>query len=131
MIREANIGDLPYFATAAQEFIQYTPFELDIENYLDNVIEATYDPDVIIYTSGEGHAAVRLVRSLYCRSELIARVFTTWGKDGLRCFRACEQWAKDHGARYLMADSLMEPRIETFYQRHGMTKADQVYIKEL
>lgn len=131
MIREATLSDLPQFAKAASEFIVRTPFHLNIEDYLENVIGILGDTNSVVYTSGEGHAAVTLTPSFYDRSQVIGRVFTTWGKGGLECFRACEQWAKEHGAAFLIADSFIDPRITKFYERIGMTQTDHLYMKVL
>ncbi len=129
MIREAELSDLPYFMRAAQDFVQATPLSLDPESYLNNVIELIYNDDAVIFTTGFGHCAVILVPSLYDSEQIIARVISTWGRGGLQCFKSSVRWAKEHGASLLMADSYIEPRIEKFYERFGMIRADNVYMK--
>ena len=129
MIREATLSDLPYFMRAAHDFVQATPLSLDPESYLNNVIELIYNDDAMIYTTGSGHCAVILVPSLYDSEQIIAKIITTWGRGGLQCFRAAVKWAAEQGASLLMADSYIEPRIEKFYERFGMIRADNVYMK--
>ena len=129
MIREAEISDLPYFIKAAQEFIEETPFNLDPESYLDQVIDFIQRDDTAIFTTGSGHCAIVLVPSLYDDKQIIAKVVSTWGSGGLQCFKVAAQWAFDNGASVLMADSYIEPRMKKFYQRFGMVQADIVYMK--
>ena len=132
LVREAELTDLPYFARAAKTFIKDTIYTLDPEIYLDNMVGFIMNPEVGLFVTGEpsGHCGVVLVESMY-GDETVARVVTTWGKGGLICFKHAEQWAKDRGAKYLMADSLHEPRIRTFYERNGMTQTDILYMKGL
>ena len=129
MIREAELSDLPHFIRAAQEFIEETPFNLDPESYLEQVIGLIQSDDAGVFISGEGHCAIVLVPSLYDSSELIAKVISTWGKGSLKCFKVAVEWAADQGATVLMADSYIEPRMEKFYLRAGMIPADTVYMK--
>lgn len=131
-IRKAELSDLPYFARAAQEFIKDTIYTLDPEIYLDNMVGFIQNPDIGLFVIGEpsGHCGVGLIQSVY-GDETIARVLTTWGDGGLKCFKHAEQWAKERGAKYLMADSLHEPRIRSFYERNGMSQADILYTKGL
>ncbi len=129
MIREAEISDLPYFIKAAQEFIEETPFNLDPESYLNQVIDLIQSDNAAIFTTGKGHCAVVLVPSLYDENQIIAKIVSTWGKGGLKCFKVASEWASANGATVLMADSYIEPRMEKFYLRTGMTPADIVYMK--
>ena len=131
-IREATIDDLPYFAQAGKEFIKTTAYTLDSDVYFENMLDYIDNPDVGLFVIGapSGHCGIALIQSMYGK-ELIGRVVTTWGKGGLKCFKAAEQWAKDHGAKYLIADSLVDPRICKFYERNGMKQIDVLFSKGL
>ena len=131
-MREATIADLPHFARAAEAFIPSTPFVLDLESYLENVVRLIESPDVGIFVNDRGgHCAVMLQPSLYSSGQLLARVISTWGTGGLECFKACERWARERGAEVLMADCLTDERIASFYAKIGMQSMDSVYVKGL
>ena len=131
MIREAQYSDLPYFYKAAKEFIDLTPFSLDVESYLNNIIQLMESESAGIFTNGSAHCAVILIPSLYDSNETIARVISTWGAGGLKCFDAAVKWAKENSADILIADSYVEPRMESFYKRFGMVQTDKVYLRKI
>jgi len=131
VIRQAEISDLPYFLRAAQEFIELTPFSLDVESYLDNMIQLISNESSGIFTTGTGHCVIVLVPSLYNSNEIIGRVISTWGVGGLKCFKHAVRWAKHNGASILMADSFVDTRMESFYKRFGMIQTDRVYLRTI
>lgn len=133
-MREPTHEDIPYFIRAGRAFSDLTPLGFDSGSYAENVRQMIDSPSVIAVVDGDpvrAHCAAALTPSLYDASEVIARVYTTWGPGGLRCFREVEKRAKERGARFLIADSFAEPRVMKFYERIGMQQADITYIKEL
>ncbi len=133
-MRKAVHSDINYCVLAGREFCEQTPFEFDEESYSLVVHSLVDDPDVVFVVDGDPvqcHSVAKLIPNFYNANEIIAKVFTTWGAGGLRCFVEVERLAKEKGAKFIMADSLREPRIERFYERRGMTIQDSVFIKEL
>ena len=131
-MRDALQSDIPYFVEAGRQFVQFTPFSFDAESYaeaLERIIDAETTVSSVI--EGKGHCAATLGPSMFDSRELIARVFTTWGRGGLRCFIDVERKAKKRGAKFIVADSYVEPRIIKFYERRGMFLTDSVYLKAL
>jgi len=129
MIRRAEMLDLPYFLRTAQEFVEHTPFSLDPESYLIQVADMIHRKDMAIFTTGEGHCAVALMPSMYDTNQIVAKVVSTGGTGGLKCFRKAAKWAQGEGASILIADSYLEPRMDKFYERFGMIQTDSVFIK--
>jgi len=73
----------------------------------------------------------KLMPNLYNDSEIIAKVFTTWGQGGLKCFTEVERISKERGAMFLMADSMIAPKIIQCYENIGMKMHDSVFMKRL
>ena len=131
-MRPGCIEDLVYFIEAGREYSKETPFRFDAESYARNVIQLLNDPQVITMVTGNpvtGHSVARLTPSLYDESEIIGRVFTTWGKGGLRCFQEVERQCFQRGARFVMADTWIEPRLANVYRRRGYQAADSLLVK--
>ncbi|MCP4934697.1 MAG: hypothetical protein GY927_10955 [bacterium] len=132
--RYAEHSDIDYLIGAAKAFIPHTPYSFDEGSYTMVAHSLIKDPDSIFIVRGrpaECHCVAKLVSSIYNRDEVIARVVSTWGPGGLKCFDEVERLAYINGAKFIMADLLVEPRMESFYRRLGMTKADTLYFKEL
>ena len=72
-----------------------------------------------------------MIDSAYDRSEKTARVMSTWGKGGVKCFHHALRWAKDNDIQLFSADSFLDERIEKVYKRSGMSKADVLYVTRL
>ena len=131
-MREARHEDIDYFIRSGKAFCESTPFSFDAESYAEAVHNIIDDPDCIsAVIPGKAHCVAKLVPNFYNDSEIIAKVFTTWGKGGLLCFTEVEKQARNQGATFLMADSFIDSRVIRFYERHNMTLADSVFIKEL
>ena len=122
---------MPYLISAASEFVAQTPFSIDEEDFKQNVILFASNPDAVIFTTGSSHCAAVISSSLYKSDEFICRIVSTWGKGGMRCFDAVERWAKGRGAKFLIADSYLEPRITKLYKRRGMKGTDQLFMKAI
>ena len=133
-MREARHEDIEYFIQAGWDFCKQTPFTFDEEDYAAIVHKLIDDPDCIAVVDGDPvqcHSVANLLPSFYNAGETIAKVFTTWGDGGLNCFVEVERQAKERGARFLIADSFIAPRIIRFYKRRDMYLTDSVFIKEL
>ena len=133
-MREANHSDVDYFVQAGKEFCEQTPFKFDQESYRSVIHSLVDDPDVVSVVDGDPvkcHSVAKLIPNFYNANEIIAKVFTTWGIGGLRCFIEVEKITKARGAKFIIADSMIAPRIIRFYERQGMTCQDSVFIKEL
>lgn len=130
-VRKATYDDLDYFIEAGRDFCLHTPFSFDADSYGESVKAILANPDCLAYVTGTGHSVALLVPNFYNSDEIIAKVFTTWGKGGLKCFREVEKQSRAKGAKFIMADSYIQPRVIKFYERIGMRLADWVYIKDL
>ena len=133
-MRNAQHSDMDYFVRAGREYCEYTPFSFNQESYVEVLNNVIDDPDCIFIVSGDPvncHSLAKLTPNFYNASEIIAKVFSTWGLGGLKCFREVERIAKQRGAKFLLADSMIEPRIIRFYEKTGMVLQDSVFIKEL
>lgn len=130
-MRPAKHSDIGYFVRAGREFCAFTPFQFDAPSYAEAIHALLDDPNVIAIVGDECHCVARLAPNFYNAGEVVARIISTWGKGGLECFREVERLCTERGARFIMADSWIEPRIERFYERQGMTRMDSVFIKEL
>lgn len=122
---------MDHFIGAGRDFCAITGFSFDDESYAKSLQEILDAENSIVVTGDGCHCVAMLVPSLYDSRETIARVFSTWGRGGLRCFREVERIAKERGARYMIADQMYDKRIGSFYRRIGMREADTTYIKEL
>lgn len=133
-MRPARHDDIDYFIRAGREFCKETPFAFNAEDYAERVHKIINDPNTVSIVNGDPvccHSAATLYPSMYDASQIIARVFTTWGPGGLDCFVEVEHRCRDRGAAFIMADSYIAPRIMRFYKRRGMKRADSVFIKAL
>ena len=131
-MRLARIDDLDYFIQAGREFCEHSPFAFNEPDYARNVLRILDDPiHIVIVEPGLAHCAAQLAPSLYDSSQIIGRVFSTWGTGGLKCFSGVERECQRRGAVFLIADAWLTPRIAKFYRRRGMREADRVFLKEL
>ncbi len=133
-MRRARHEDIEYFVQAGWDWCKHTPFTFDEEDYAGIVHALIDDRDCIAVVDGEPvrcHSVAKLSPSFYNAGEVIAKVFTTWGDGGLNCFVEVERLAKERGAKFLIADSFIAPRIIKFYERRDMYLTDSVFIKEL
>ena len=133
-MRTAEHADIDYFIKAGMEFCEYTPFSFDAESYAVVIHNLVDDADCVAIVDGDPvkcHSVAKLIPNFYNADEIVAKVFTTWGPGGLKCFAEVERICKARGARFLMADSMIAPRVQKFYERRGMTQQDSVFIKEL
>lgn len=125
---------MDYFIRAGEEFCQSTPFTFHAPSYAKNVAGVLTDPEAIAIVFGEpvtGHCVAKLSRNLYNDSEIIARIVTTWGNGGLKCYREVRRQAKKIGANFIRADVYIEPRMAKVYERDGMVLTDGVYTGKL
>ena len=130
-MRKAEHSDLAWFIEAGRAFCEHTPFEFDEGSYANACMTLIDSPEVISAVGDRCHCLALLVPNFYNGNEIIAKVFTIWGNGGLKCFREVERQAKERGAKFILADSFVEPRLCKFYERHGMTLTDSVYLKEV
>lgn len=133
-MREATTDDIDYFIKAGQDFCEYTPFVFDSDSYADVIRQLLDDPDCIAIVDGNPthcHCVAKLMPNFYNDGEIIAKVFTTWGHGGLKCFAEVERICKEMGAIFLMADSMIAPKIIKFYENIGMKLNDSVFMKRL
>ena len=132
--REATHDDIEYFVESGREFCAKTPFDFDAEGYAENVARFIDSDECIAVVTGDpvsGHSVGVLVSSFWRPDNILCKIFTTSGRGGLRCFREVERRAADAGAKYLFADSWLEPRIISYYEKNGMSLTDKVFLKEL
>lgn len=125
---------MDYFVSAGREFCKHTPFSFDPESYAEMAKGIIESPDVICIVDGDPvrcHCAAKLVPSLYDSQQVVARVFTTWGRGGLNCFERVEGLCREAGAHFLIADALIAPAITRFYERRGMKQIDTLFMKAL
>ena len=133
-MRPAEHKDIEYFVRVGKEFCEYTPFSFDAESYAEIIGSLIDDPDCVSVVGGDPvkcHSVAKLVPNFYNANEIVAKVFTTWGKGGLKCFAEVEKICRDRGAKFLIADSMIEPRVIKFYEKHGMSHQDSVFMKVL
>lgn len=133
-MRWATTDDIDYFIQAGKDFCQHTPFVFDAKSYTEVVRELLDDPDCIAIVDGNPtrcHCAAKLMPNFYNDNEIIAKVFTTWGRGGLKCFTEVERICRDRGVMFLMADSMIVPKIIKFYENIGMKMHDSVFMKRL
>ena len=133
-MRSAEHNDIDYFVEAGREFCEYTPFSFDAESYAEVIHELIDDEDCVSMVDGDPvrcHSVAKLMPNFYNASEIVAKIFTTWGNGGLNCFVEVERICKQRGAGFLMADSMITPKVTRFYERNGMELQDSVFIKVL
>lgn len=133
-MRPAGYEDIDYFVRAGKEFCEYTPFSFDVKSYSEVIKSLIDDPYCVLVVDGEPakcHSVAKLVPNFYNANEIVAKVFTTWGLGGLKCFREVERQCRERGAKFLIADSMIAPRVMKFYERRGMEHQDSVFIKVL
>ena len=133
-MRPAEHKDIDYFVRVGEEFCKNTPYTFDADGYSMFIHGIIKDPDSISIVNGDPvicHCAAKLVPSFYDPEQIVCRVFTTWGKGGLECFREVERLAVIRGADFILADSYIEPRIMRFYEHICMRQTDSVFIKEV
>ena len=131
-MRRATTADMAYLLKAGEDFCRETPYSFDRQSYAQTAWHIINSDDFIVLVDGEParcHAAAQLAPSMYDVSETIARVFTTWGPGGLKCFRALEKACRDAGASFIIADSFTDDRIASFYRRRGFEQQDKLFMR--
>ena len=134
MIREATLDDAQYFVDAGKAFCEQAKQSFDLQSFADSAFHILTGDDYRVFVYGDpvtAHCGIALTDSMYDKSVRVARVFTTWGDGGIKCFRHAMQWAEDNGIHLFMADSLLDRRIEKLYGRLGMFKADVLFTARL
>ena len=128
-MRWAESQDMDYFVSAGREFSQLAGFGFDEYVYTSHIQDMIEADDMICMVTEPvtGHCFCRITPCLY-DGQLLAHVFSTWGKGGLKCFDEVVRIARNMGAKYLIADMMHDKRIEAFYSRRGMTKADTNFL---
>lgn len=134
LIREATFDDAKYLIEAGRKFCKKAGLRFNEHDCADTVFGYFTDDRVKIFVRGKpakGHCIVMVIDGIYDRGETTARVISTWGKGGIKCFHHALRWAKENKIELFCADSLLEERLEEVYKRSGMSKADVLYVTRL
>lgn len=133
-VRAATYDDIDYLLSSSKAFCEKTPLSFDTDGHLQQLKQILDNDDAIVVVGGDPvtcHCAGVLTPSFWNPDDIICKIFTTSGAGGLQCFREVERIARERGATFLMADSWLEPRIISFYERNNMSAMDTVFLKEL
>lgn len=144
MIRRATVADLPALEPLACEFYASSAIlkRFDMARFVNLWTQLLAGPAAIFVAEQNGVIVGALGGVMYpdtYSDEMIATEFFWFvlqahRGDGMRLYKAFEQWGKDSGAKQLrmvhLADS--EPdRLRMLYGRLGYTPAEMHYMKEV
>ena len=131
LIREATFDDLDYFVSAGRKYAETIGFLFDEEIYRSSIVSLIESPLVICHViPAKAHCAIMLTQSMF-GNEIIAKVFTTWGRGGTKCFKSAMRVAKEMGASKIIADANLSPQIVRFYEGIGLKQYDTNYMGNL
>jgi hypothetical protein len=133
-VREATFDDAKYFLRAAEKFCKQAGLKYNRNDTADSLFGWFNSASVKMFVLGDpamAHCIVAVVPSSYDRSERTARVISTWGHGGIKCFHHALRWAKENQIELFSADSFLDERFERVYERAGMSKADVLYVTRL
>lgn len=131
MIRDIIPDDVDYFIGAGKEYCELVGFDFDEEVFLAGLVEQVRSPATRFFVlDGKAHCVISLSKSIFGK-DVIAKVLSTWGPGGTRCFREAMKWARESGATKIIADANLSPEIARFYKRARMKKYDTNYMGDL
>jgi hypothetical protein len=134
-IRRLAHNDIEYCVNAARKFCEIKERPFDEEHSRSFITATIYNGHALVALDSNGkptgHSAALVFPDMYS-PRLTARVFTTWGKGGLKCFEYLLSVLKMQGVKEVIADCWDgDERLSNYYKKKGFDKSYEFYTKEI